>query len=76
MRDMHMNPEEAMRAFLTTGAELGLGHHYGTFQLTDEAIDAPVRALDVARVNEGIEPDRFRRLEPGQFWEVAAVRIT
>jgi len=73
MRDQHMNPEEAMRAFLTTGAELGLGHHYGTFQLTDEAIDAPARALDVARVNEGIEPERFRRLTPGQVWDVAAV---
>jgi L-ascorbate metabolism protein UlaG (beta-lactamase superfamily) len=76
MRDMHMNPEEAVRALMVCGAELALAHHYGTFQLTDEAIDAPVRALDVARVNEGVEPDRFRRLEPGQFWEVPAVRIT
>ena len=76
MRDQHMNPEEAMQAFTTLGAELGLGHHYGTFQLTDEAIDAPARALDVARVNASIEPERFRRLEPGQFWDVPAIRIT
>jgi L-ascorbate metabolism protein UlaG (beta-lactamase superfamily) len=73
MRDMHMNPAEAVQAFAVCGAELGLAHHYGTFQLTDEAIDAPIRAFDEARVNEGIEPDQFRRLAPGQVWDVAAV---
>jgi L-ascorbate metabolism protein UlaG (beta-lactamase superfamily) len=76
MRDQHMNPEETVRAFLTSGAEIGLGHHYGTFQLTDEAIDAPARALDMARVDAGVDPERFRRLAPGQFWEIAAVRVT
>src|SRR5271156_285956 len=42
MRDQHMNPAEAVQAFQNCGAEFALGHHYGTFQLTDEAIDAPV----------------------------------
>ena len=72
MRDMHMNPAEAVQAFQVCGAEFALGHHYGTFQLTDEAIDAPVEALETARVNAGIEPDKFRLLKPGQFWEVEA----
>ena len=40
-----MNPAEAVQAFVDCGAELALGHHYGTFQLTDEAIDAPLMAL-------------------------------
>jgi len=43
MRDQHMNPEESVRAFADCGAERALAHHYGTFQLTDEPIDAPVR---------------------------------
>jgi L-ascorbate metabolism protein UlaG (beta-lactamase superfamily) len=73
MRDMHMNPQEAIQAFVTVGAELGLAHHYGTFQLTDEAIDAPIHALDEARVSEAIGPERFRRLAPGQVWEIAAI---
>ena len=72
MRDMHMNPEESVKAFRDCGAEFALGHHYGTFQLTDEAIDAPERALDKARVEAEIEPDRFRLLKPGQFREVEA----
>ncbi len=37
-----MNPAEAVQAFCDCGAEFALGHHYGTFQLTDEAIDAPL----------------------------------
>jgi L-ascorbate metabolism protein UlaG (beta-lactamase superfamily) len=72
MSDQHMNPEESVRAFQTCGAEFALGHHYGTFQLTDEAIDAPVKALDIARVEAGIEPEQFRLLKPGQVWEVEA----
>ena len=61
-----------MRAFQACGAEFALGHHYGTFQLTDEAIDAPESALDAARIDAGIEPERFRLLKPGQVWEVEA----
>jgi L-ascorbate metabolism protein UlaG (beta-lactamase superfamily) len=45
MRDHHMNPDEAVRALIDCGAEIALAHHYGTFQLTDEPIDAPGLAL-------------------------------
>src|SRR4051794_7087080 len=72
MRDMHMNPAEAVKALRDCGADLALGHHYGTFQLTDEAIDAPVRALEAARIEAEIEPERFRLLKPGQSWNVEA----
>jgi L-ascorbate metabolism protein UlaG (beta-lactamase superfamily) len=66
MRDQHMNPEEAVRAFQDCGAELALAHHFGTFQLTDEPIDAPTLALDAARIAAGIPRDRFRMLAPGE----------
>jgi L-ascorbate metabolism protein UlaG (beta-lactamase superfamily) len=70
MKDQHMNPEESVRAFVDCGAELALAHHHGTFQLTDEAIDAPEKALVVARTAAGIAPERFRTLRPGQVWEL------
>jgi len=70
MREQHMNPAEAVQAFLDSGAELALGHHYGTFQLTDEEIDAPVRALADARAAAAIGEERFRLLRPGQVWEL------
>ncbi len=70
MREQHMNPQESVKAFLDLGAELALAHHHGTFQLTDEAIDAPERALIEARATARIAPERFRVLRPGEAWEL------
>jgi L-ascorbate metabolism protein UlaG (beta-lactamase superfamily) len=70
MQDQHMNPEESVRALLDSGAELALGHHYGTFQLTDEAFDAPLQALAEARRKAGVPQERFRTLAPGEVWEL------
>ena len=70
MRDQHMNPAESVQAFIDCGAELALAHHYGTFQLTDEAIDAPPTALAAALQTAGISAERFRTLRPGQVWEL------
>ena len=50
MRDQHMNPSDAVKALADCGAQQALAHHHGTFQLTDEAIDAPV---DRARCGTG-----------------------
>ena len=68
MRQQHMNPEESVKAFRDCGAELALAHHHGTVQLTDEPIDAPLKALAAARVAAGIAPERFRVLQPGEVW--------
>jgi L-ascorbate metabolism protein UlaG (beta-lactamase superfamily) len=70
MSDQHMNPAEAVRAFHDCGAACALGHHYGTFQLTDEAIDAPLIALAVALQDAGISNERFATLRPGQVREL------
>jgi len=74
MRDQHMNPAEAVQAFIDCGAELAVGHHYGTFQLTDEPIDAPPIELDQALQTRGIPAERFRALRPGQVWQAVAQR--
>jgi L-ascorbate metabolism protein UlaG (beta-lactamase superfamily) len=66
MRDQHMNPAEAVQAHIDCGAELALAHHYGTFQLTDEAIDAPPVALGEALKAAGLPAERFRALRPGE----------
>lgn len=70
MRDQHMNPEDAVKALADCGAQAALGHHHGTFQLTDEAIDAPatalVEALDAAQISQ----QRFVAMKPGQVVEI------
>ncbi|MCJ9705293.1 MULTISPECIES: MBL fold metallo-hydrolase [unclassified Bradyrhizobium] len=70
MRDQHMNPEDAVKALADCGAEAALGHHHGTFQLTDEAIDAPAKALVEALDAAKLPQERFVAMKPGQVVEI------
>jgi L-ascorbate metabolism protein UlaG (beta-lactamase superfamily) len=65
MRNNHINPEEAVEALALCGAAQALGHHWGTFRLTNEGVDAPLKDLEVARVERAIAPERFPALQPG-----------
>ena len=73
MRDQHVDPAESVAIFEACGAQDAIGHHWGTFQLTDEAIDAPPRALRAALETRGIEPSRFRAFHPGEVFEARAL---
>jgi L-ascorbate metabolism protein UlaG (beta-lactamase superfamily) len=44
-RDVHMNPEEAVRAFADLGAKALIPMHYGTFLLGNEPHNEPVERL-------------------------------
>lgn len=70
MQDQHMNPSDAVKALVNCGAQQALAHHHGTFQLTDEAIDAPVKALQAALDAAKIPRDRFTAPRPGQVIEI------
>ena len=70
MQDQHMNPEDAVKAFADCGAQQALAHHHSTFQLTDEAIDAPATQLQVSLDAAEIPRDRFVALKPGQVVEI------
>jgi L-ascorbate metabolism protein UlaG (beta-lactamase superfamily) len=66
MRPAHMNPEEAVRAHLDLKPRLSIGMHFGTFRLTDEGIDDPLRALEQARAAAGVDANAFRVLNFGE----------
>lgn len=70
MRDQHMNPDDAVKALADCGADVALAHHHGTFQLTDEAIDAPVTDLATALDTAKIPREKFVALKPGQVFEI------
>lgn len=54
-REVHMNPEEAVRAFLELRAQKLVPMHYGTFRLGFEPLDEPpARLLSSART-EGVD---------------------
>ena len=66
MEPVHINPEEAVRAHLALGARQSLGMHYGTWQLTDEGIDAPLAALAVARQTHNVAESAFGTVDFGE----------
>ncbi|MGO4572062.1 MBL fold metallo-hydrolase [Microvirga sp. 2TAF3] len=72
MQPQHMNPEEAVRAFRALEAGQALGHHWGTFRLTDEGIEEPPQALAAALEKAGFPAERFRALRPGETWTPSA----
>ncbi len=65
MKDIHMNPAEAVQAHLDLGARRSMAMHYGTFQLTPEGIDEPVRELARALRERGVAAEQFRPADVG-----------
>jgi len=59
-RPVHMNPEEALDAFVSLGAKFMVPMHYGTFRLSYEPLDEPPRRLQAAA--------NLRRLEERVVW--------
>jgi L-ascorbate metabolism protein UlaG (beta-lactamase superfamily) len=59
MRQQHMDPEEAVHAHLDLAPRRSVAMHFGTFQLTDEGIDAPIVALRAAQGRAGVPEDDF-----------------
>jgi L-ascorbate metabolism protein UlaG (beta-lactamase superfamily) len=69
MQPVHANPEEAVQIHRDLGARRSIGMHFGTFQLTDEAIDEPLAALSRARTAAGVTDDEFSVLDFGETRE-------
>jgi L-ascorbate metabolism protein UlaG (beta-lactamase superfamily) len=66
MKDIHMNPAEAVQAHLDLAARRSMAMHFGTFQLTPEGMDEPVRELAKALREREVPPERFRTAEVGE----------
>jgi N-acyl-phosphatidylethanolamine-hydrolysing phospholipase D len=66
MKDQHANPAEAVQIFKDLGCQQALAVHWGTFQLTDEALDEPPRALALALADARIDAERFHVAAVGE----------
>lgn len=69
MQPQHMNPADAVEAFGLLGAVQALGHHWGTFKLTDEGVERPAEALAAALIAGSVAPEAFLAMHPGQVWQ-------
>tara|TARA_Y100000389_G_scaffold83564_1_gene80152 strand:+ start:5072 stop:6103 length:1032 start_codon:yes stop_codon:yes gene_type:complete len=66
MKHDHINPEEAVKAHLELNSKKSIGIHFGTFQLTNEAIDDPTKDLNIAKKKYNIKRENFIVLDEGQ----------
>ena len=66
MKPMHMNPEEAVRAHQDLESRQSIGMHFGTFQLSSEAIDQPKIDLEAALSQQDVPDEQFVTLAEGE----------
>lgn len=86
MRPVHMDPEEAVRAYIelssgslpSPGAQrprsVAVGIHWGTFKLTDEAMDEPPKRALAAWRAAGLPEEDLWILKHGETRELRPVR--
>jgi L-ascorbate metabolism protein UlaG (beta-lactamase superfamily) len=74
MSKQHMNPEEAVRAFVDLGAKRFVAMHWGTFQLTDESLDEPPLRLGQEWQRRSLDPGACHLLPIGGTLQVARAR--
>jgi N-acyl-phosphatidylethanolamine-hydrolysing phospholipase D len=66
MAEQHVNVHEAVKIHRDLGAKRSIGVHWGTFELTDEALDEPPGVLAKLRAEQGIDEDVFSVLAIGE----------
>ena len=66
MKPVHLNPEEAVQAYLDLQAQKFIAIHWGTFDLADEPLDWPPEHLRIAVDKKHLNPDNFLILNHGQ----------
>lgn len=66
MGQQHTNPAEAVTIHRDLGAKRSVGVHWGTFELSDEALDQPPKELAIARTAQGVPADAFTVMAIGE----------
>ena len=66
LKNIHMDPQQAIAAHLDLQSKKSIGIHYGTFQLTAEPREEPPELLKKEMKKLGIPKDDFITLELGK----------
>ena len=74
MQKQHINPVEAVKIHRDLHARQSIAIHWGTFELTDEPLDAPPLALATALHEAGVPAQDFAVLRHGQTLKFQANR--
>ncbi len=66
MKYSHLNPDEALKTFVDLEAKKAVAMHWGTFILSQEAVDEPANEIKSNLRNYGIVKNRFLILKHGE----------
>lgn len=75
MKDIHMNPAEAVQAHLDLEARQSIGMHFGTFRLAQEGIADPVADLEREPLARQLLGKSFRTLDVGGSLRLGGPRL-
>lgn len=75
MQPLHLNPADAVEAFLETRCVRAVGMHWGTFKLSDEPLGEPPLLLAEALRKKGLPPDCFTAETIGRQWQIASTPL-
>ncbi|MGB0899674.1 MAG: MBL fold metallo-hydrolase, partial [Psychrobium sp.] len=67
MKEMHVNPDEAVQIHRDVNSRRSIAMHWGSFPLTDEPLDKPPRALEIAKRRYQISQDEFTTVAHGEI---------
>jgi L-ascorbate metabolism protein UlaG (beta-lactamase superfamily) len=66
MRTQHVNPPEAVQLHRELRARNSLAIHWGTFELADDSLDAPILSLQQALQQQDLGPEDFWVVRQGE----------
>lgn len=67
MRNMHIDPSEAVQLHRELKCRRSIGIHWATFELTDESLDDPPKLLAKARLEQGVDAQAFIAIPVGAY---------
>jgi L-ascorbate metabolism protein UlaG (beta-lactamase superfamily) len=76
MSTQHVNPEEALQAFLDVRAGTMIPMHYGTFRLADDTAQEALDRMEAERERLGIVAERIQVLKYGETLRVNKASFT
>jgi L-ascorbate metabolism protein UlaG (beta-lactamase superfamily) len=69
MEPFHMSPSDAVQAHIDLASKKSIAIHFGTFRLSDEAIDDPEKQLKMALKFYRLAEEDFIVLKPGKTYQ-------
>ena len=66
MHMIHITPEEALQLFTDVKAQYFVAMHWGTFDMTEEAVEEPPLRLEAETHRLGVDPSRVWVLNHGE----------